>query len=710
MPGLPNLNPTGGPPPGPGAGAIALGRLPSPYSISSPTLPQSGGVLQQLASLYGATSPQEALQQRNRGVQPQLTAQPNPAPQQGLPPQQAGVVQSEMPGMQNGNDANGYHDPMGAASAQMMRSLPPMPPGGGGLPPMPGAHGMPGMPGQMPQPVMDPNAPFDPRDYISQMATQLGLPQVQFDEPMDVGLPPGVESLSSPMGMPEPMPQLQPQPVEAQDAGVGVGGLPATAEQPIRSASMQPVDPNVQNDYAIADNPSANAISQERAQSNEPPPPGQAMAMPEPGRGNFSNMGINTPDGYKPWNEAGWNSINNNVEQGQKGDARVSYIENSGGAWIGNFWDKAFGPGGVTGSTRDLPDPAGLNYGITIEGTDLPDSIWGRVNNTGVQDLLRKWEGWATKVSQLEQEDGSDKDRGRIQEINEKLRVAEAALAQYGITATPQGEFPDTTGGPDDIYGDDATQAEGDPYTLRDPDLTIEPKIVTQLFGPRSGRTPQENAAAAEMAGQIIADQTQRQNQQLGVNELVRSRDQFTDDPLYQQIRDQAAAIGAQDNYDYTGIRNQAVADQNQSFNTAIQNLGASAASRGLPTASMSGLQGELALDNASTLARFLGDINMREQQTARDFALQGLGASQAAFGSTAGPLAQLNQQIASALGAPVGTIFNPAGGALDASGGLLSLDRAEDQLDLAKDSARFDKYAAGADAGMSLLSLLGFV
>lgn len=682
MPGLPNFNPNGGPPPGPGAGAIAYGRLPSPYANPPGTMPQSGGVLQQLASLYGATSPQEALQQRNRGVQPQLTAQPNPAPQQGLPPEQAGVVQSEMPGMQNGNDANGYHDPMGAASAQMMRALPPMPQGGG-LPQMPG------MPGQMPQPQMG-MGQFDPRDYVSQMATQLGLPQVQFDEPGALGMQQGVESLAQPMGMPEPMPQAKPmdQPVAAMDAGIG--GLPLPEEQPIRSASgggvLQPVDPN-QFDQGT------------RAEATATPPP--------EGAGNWNETGINTSDGFKSWAEAGWNAVNNNAPQGDKISARVSYIENSGGSWTNNFWEKAFGQGGVTGSTRDLPDPANTNYNLTIEGTDLPDSIFDSVDNTGVQDLLRKWEGWSSTLSQLEQVSGSDKDRGRIQEINEKLRVAEAALAQYGISADAQGEFPDTTGGPDDVFGDDQTRGEGDPYTLYDPDLTIEPKIVTQLFGPRSGRTPQENAAAAEMAGQIIADQTQRQNQQLGVNELVRSRDQFTDDPLYQQIRDQAAAIGAQDNYDYTGIRNQAVADQNQSFNTAIQNLGASAASRGLPTASMSGLQGELALDNASTLARFLGDINLREQQTARDFALQGLGASQSAFGSTAGPLAQLNQQIAAALGAPVGATFNPAGGALDASGGLLSLDRAGDQLDLAEKNMPINQGIAGLDAIGNILGAI---
>lgn len=704
--GLPNYNPRGGPPPGPGAGAIAYGRMPSPYSMTPGLQSQSGGVLQQLASLFGTTSPQEALQQRNRGQQPTLNSQPNP-PQQGLPPEQAGVVQSEMPGMQNGNDANGYHDPMGAASAQMMRALPPMPQGGG-MQPMPGQGnpmaGLPPMPGQQQMG----NGPFDPRNYLSQVATQMGLPQPLFDDPRTMGLPQAVESSGLPMD------QAMEQPPGLLDAGVA--GLPQ-AEQPLRSNSSIFI-PHP-DDRAMADSPATGGASGNQFPTQTASPPlevldtqarsqsNTATGQPPEGDGAWNDTGINTPDGFKPWSEAGWNAINNNADQGDKVSARVAFIQNSDGSWTNNFWEKAFGQGGVTGSTRTLPDPAGTNYNLTIEGTDLPDSIFDTVDNTGVQDLLRKWEGWSSTLSQLEQVSGSDKDRGRIQEINEKLKVAEAALAQYGITANSSGEFPDTTGGPDDIYGDDQTRGQGDPYTLYDPDLTVEPKIIEQLFGPRGQRTPQEAAAAAEMAGQIIADQTQRQNQQLGVNELVRSRDQFTDDPLYQQIRDQAAAIGAQDNYDYTGIRNQAVADQNQSFNTAIQNLGASAASRGLPTASMSGMQGELALDNASTLARLLGDINLREQQTARDFALQGLGASQSAFGSTAGPLSQLNQQIAQALGAPVGSVFNPAGGALDASGGLLALDRAGDQLDLASDSARWSKYLGGAGALTGLLGLI---
>lgn len=690
--GLPSLNPRGAPPPGPGAGAQAYGRLPSVI----PSQP-GGQLLQQVASLFGSTSPQEAIRQRNQGIQPTLTAQPN-TPQQGLPPEQAGVVQSAAPGLQNGNEANGFHDPLGSAVAQQ----PGLPQGQPGMPPLPttGLPGLPPLPGQMPapmpqqQPQPTQGSPYgfqpgnDPFDMIAQIASQFGIPQPTFDDPYAPGLPgaTGVQDLPGP---------AKPQ---AQDPLLGL----SPAEEFIRANSMQTIEPTPQN----AATPIA-APPDDTPDTNRPWEVVEPGVKPAPGTGSFNSNGVRTGTGFKNWKQAGWDSTQN-VPGGEKTNAKLAFIENSDGGWTNNFWQKAFGTGGVTGSTRALPKPSeATNYGITLDGSVLPDSIFDTVDNTGVQDLLRKWEGWSSRLSTLEQEGGVEKDRGTIQELNEKLKIAEAALGQYGITANASGEHPDAPGTPDDVFGNDDTRADADPFKLYEPDAGVEPKLVTQMFGPRAGRNAQDNAAAAELAMQILTDDAQRGNQQLGVNELVRSINDFQSSDLFGGIQDQARTIAGQDNFDFNGIRNQAVADQNQSFNSAMQNLGASAASRGLGSASMSGLAGELGHDNAASLARLLGDINLQEQQSARDFQLQGLGALQSSFGSTEGPLAQLRQQLAGALGAPVGQTFNPAGGALDASAGLLALDQAQQGLDLASDSARTSKYLGMADAFTGLLGLI---
>lgn len=677
--GLPSLNPRGGPPPGPGAGAQAYGRMPSviPQQPGAPAGPSS--LFRDYASLFGTTSPQEALRRKSQGQPPTLTSQPL-APAPGLPPEQAGVVQSVAPGAQNGNAANGYHDPMGSASAQVMRQV--------GVPQQRPMGPMAGLPGGQPQaqpapPPQQPPMPMggDPVNMLSQLASQLGLPQPHFNDPGMLEQQ-AYQAPAAPVAQAQEAPQVAP--LQAQEPLTP--GLPQ--EEIIRSNSMQTFEPPT---YTAAEEIPVPPTSATGALDTSPP---------SEGRGNFNTTGINTADGFKSWSDAGWNAIANNTDSGEKLNARLSYIENSEGKWTQNFWDKAFGPGGVTGSTRDLPAADGTtNYGLTIEGTDLPDSIFDQVDNTGVQDLLRKWEGWSARVNELEQVDGAEKDRGKIQEIQEKLKVAESALGQYGITANAVGEFPDTTGGPDDVFGDDLTREENDPFRLVDPDAGIEPKMVTQMFGPRSGRTPQENAAAAEMSMQILTDDAARKNQQLGINELVRSISDFQSSDLFGGIQDQARAIAGQDNFDFNGIRNQAVSDQNQAFNTSMQQLGGSAASRGLGSASVSGLAGELGLDNASALSRLLGDINLQEQQSARDFQLQGLGALQSSFGSTEGPLAQLRQQLAGSLGAQTGQSFNPASGALDASGGLLALDRAGEGLDLAKDQQSFQEKLAIAQA-----------
>ncbi|GAG48168.1 unnamed protein product, partial [marine sediment metagenome] len=222
----------------------------------------------------------------------------------------------------------------------------------------------------------------------------------------------------------------------------------------------------------------------------------------------------------------------------------------------------------------------------------------------------------------------------KIQQLTNNIGIAEAALGQYGIgsdafdDAAPIDVIPDPddvpgpaptptptpTPLPDEVppgqdttpppqgdgtlppaQGDGATtppfdQLGGEGFRLPQIDLVNEPTFITNQFGPRAQRSPEEKAVAAELTAQINAQNAQRQGNQLGINELLGATNQFSSDPFFQGIRDQGTSLMEQDNFDFTGIKNQAVADQQQAFQQLLGQLGGSAAERNLSTASLGGI------------------------------------------------------------------------------------------------------------------------
>ncbi len=702
MPTHPTAGLPVGPAPGPGSRPALLGNPMAGVG------PQASTNVQRFGSLFGTSTPRQMIATNQAPGAPapspvndQGTATPQIGAIPGLPPEQAGVVQSAAPGAQNGNTAGGFVNPAqppaqpapppGAPPVGAPQPIQPQPVA---APPGPGAPGPPGGPGG----VIQPSFPGLPPEF-----------QV-----------PGMQGILGGPAPVDPIQELAKMATEGavQDGGVaGLGGggqfvVPPPLElDPVQS---DPVDPLVDPITGLPTDPIGATVDPVTGEPIGTGVGGDDVVGPElvdgpppEGAGNFNDQGINGPDGFKSWADAGWNAISNNVGRDERTDARVSYIENSDGAFTENFWGNAFGPDGVTGATHPMPNPADTQYNINLTSGDIPDSFWDDVTEPGLQDLARKWAGWITRLEAEEQKSGEEKRLGLIQDLNKKLRVAEAALGQYGInTSEAGGEFPDTDG-TDDIFGDARSRQEQDPFQRATTDVMNEPKLITQLFGPPAGRSKEERVAAAELAAQMNAQRAGEFNAQLGTNELRGALEGFQGSDFFGAIQDQANVVAGQENLDFQPIRNQAIEDSARGFESLTSSLGGLAGQSGRTASSLAGLQTEAALGQSANVARLLGDLSVQEQLTGRQFAQENLQALIQGFGATESPVAQLRQQIASALGADVGQTFNPLSGALSAQGAIKGLDLSEQQIDATKDAQRMSQILAAIQGGGSILAAL---
>ena len=714
----------------PGQSNLQSGRLAALFGGGAGFQPSP--VLQQFAQIFGTSTPQEMARSGAQPQAPTVNNQPQSA-LPGLPPEQAGPMQSAAPGAQNGNPAMGFplpFQPLPPPQAQPQpqpfpqQQLPPGPPPlPGGFPPLPPEQNrflgpVPGQPDPLPQ--------VDPMAEALAMAQQA---QAQEQELVQLFGGGGLQGT--------PQAPLSADAVQGQDVAEQVGGPIFRGD-----TSGAPGDNIIPGGPppALPGGPPAPPPVTQPSPTQAPPPSTGPTPAPEPApvgvggtfddlagqdTGTFNSEGFVRQNGvHRSWEDSNYEAVRNAFSTNDMPAALATYIQNSGDRWVEGFWGNAFGTDGVTGNPSRLPLPSEVQYDITFSGDDVPDSVIQEVKEPGLKSMLAKWDNWSSQLLQAQQEGDSDKKVGQINDLTGKLNTLRTALAEFGINVTESGEFPGTGDNPDDVFGDDRTAQEGDPFQRQTTNFTSEPKIVTQIFGPPGQRNPQQQTAAAEFTAQISTIGAQEFNQQLGTNELVSARDAFADNPLFGRIEDQTNLIADQENLDFTGIRNQAVADSQDAFQGLTNQLGSLAARGGRSSASLAGLQSEASVDQSSNLARLLGDLKVQEQATGRQFALQNLGALQQGFGSTAGPLAQLSQQLAGALGAPVGQTFNPLSGALSGSGALLGLDLAQQQQQFAEDQAGINNIlgflgsqgggqttsAVGNLAGQGITGLLGLL
>lgn len=167
-------------------------------------------------------------------------------------------------------------------------------------------------------------------------------------------------------------------------------------------------------------------------------------------------------------------------------------------------------------------------------------------------------------------------------------------------------------------------------------------------------------------------------NRDAQVDYLNNAMAQLTGDPLFANIYDRA--LNLSDSIDFDPIRNRTIANQQEAFQNLLGQANASLGSRGLGGGFGAGLFGELASDQAASLANTLGGLDVQEELMRRQFELENLNAVQGAFGSTRPFVQDLVGRTAAAIGAPIDTADNPFAGQFDAAMQVKAFREAQDQ------------------------------
>jgi len=453
-------------------------------------------------------------------------------------------------------------------------------------------------------------------------------------------------------------------------------------------------------------------------QATQQPPPGSPGVQPL-GQGYIATetpaVGLDPVGGYQPAVEAVTGAqINADgtpfdpANPAKTGGGSVTPPPPPPGAGPGFTWEGAgFGRPG-------FPDPT-PGYVYQGPGTDvghgqtIDPNILQYITDPGVATMVAKYNDKITRYNALDEVF----QRGDIgiqlaQQLNSLSRGLEGfgfnvAFGNQDYQGTPGAEPPPLD--PGDATRPGIDLGNGLPV-LSTGQL---PNFFANMFdinGPNA--TLANRTAAWDSYLDAYREDRGATQQQMGVNELDALMSQIENNPLRTGAQSQAlelAEMGDPTNYDL--VRSKAAQASAQDLDTLAQVMGQRGARSGFGAGSMAGTFGELGRQNRGDLSDRLGDISMLEDRGAYDYKARGIDALTNTFAATQNPMTQARMMLAQAMmgQAPYGGSFGGGTSLFDAGTGIDAIRLAEGAADKAGSESG---WVTGANIFGSLLKGAG--
>jgi hypothetical protein len=340
--------------------------------------------------------------------------------------------------------------------------------------------------------------------------------------------------------------------------------------------------------------------------------------------------------------------------------------------WEGNTTRKGWHKKGLSDPDPAWTPPQGASTWVSTGGYEGDIEVLG---DPGIQSMLDHYNRLASQL------DDPGTTAAKLNELRGYLTELGQGLQQFGFQVQALGDQPPAAppgGGGEVPPGYDL--GPGLP-TLGQAQL---PTFFRNLFNIDGQQGTGAATAAWEAFLNAWREDRGAQQQQLAVNELMRTMQGLEGDPLRTQARDQAlelAAMGDPTNYDI--IRNQTAGDYADALNRSMQGFGRAAALAGLGTGSNLGQAYMQQAAMGRDLANRMGDIQMLQDRGAYDYGLRGIDALTNTFAATQNPVTQASMMLAQAM---LGQA--PYGGSFGGGTGLFNMGTGLDAINIARGAA----------------------
>lgn len=247
-----------------------------------------------------------------------------------------------------------------------------------------------------------------------------------------------------------------------------------------------------------------------------------------------------------------------------------------------------------------------------------------------------------------------------------------------GSGSTPIQDFPsgDTVGAPVSDYGPN--------FNISSPEHGF---IWYQNQFIRQGMSPEQAAVNAEAAVAADMSQSEFNNRQSDVNISAGALNEFKGSDLYKGSQKSALdMLNEGDPTDWEGIKNRRASDAAHDVQSTRDTLSTSGARRGLSPGAIAGIGTRAASESRMGLSRALGELDVEQAQSKRNFQTQALQNALATMGGTSGVALSGAYNVGSKIAGNSTDYQNPYAGA---AAGLVNVEALQAQKDAAEQAGK---------------------
>lgn len=454
---------------------------------------------------------------------------------------------------------------------------------------------------------------------------------------------------------------------------------------------------------------------------------------------------------------AGWNSITPQAREAwlKKNATPVSQLQADAAAAAGGYWDTTTKAGQLPQEDPNGPAPvvigAGMSeldlaHAISPDPTKPPNPALVKMAMF-VREMIQRY-GDAPQAHDFDAMPAAEKKQ--FVEDLKKYQAAENTLALYGIYSprnapqptpseptTPTPDTPPTTppetppgsgeqpGDGDGVPPGDATPpAGGTTPTVTNPDKPLQDFPTGDLvgspvtdYGPNlniaspehgfgwyrqqyidKGMDPREATLAAEAEFAAAQQQAEYNNRQSDVNLSTGALNEFKGSDLYKGAQGSALQmLNEGDPTDWEGIKNRRASDAAYDVQAQRDALATAGARRGISPGAQAGMGTRAASESRMGLSRALGELDVQQALSKRNFQTQALQNALGTMGGTSGVALSGAYNIGSKIAGNSSDYQNPYSGY---TAGLMNISAVQEQIDAAKDAGKFSWGDAAEIAG----------
>lgn len=240
----------------------------------------------------------------------------------------------------------------------------------------------------------------------------------------------------------------------------------------------------------------------------------------------------------------------------------------------------------------------------------------------------------------------------------------------------PIQNFPDggTAGAPVEEYGPN--------YDISSPSRGIDWYLAQYT---KMGLEPMQAALRAEAAWSAAQADAQYNNRQSDVNISAGALNEFKGSDLYRKSQETAlSALNEGDPTDWEGIKNRRASDAAADVASTRDTLSTSGARRGLSAGAITGIGTRAASDSRMNLSRALGELDVQEAQSKRNYESQALNNALSTMAGTSGVALSGAYNIGSKIAGTSQDYGNPYE---SYASGVVNIEAAKAKIEAAEDA-----------------------